>query len=95
MTAAGAIETLQSAAKKYYVTNSAWPTNITTLKATGYLPTSFSEIAPWGGVYSVVVNSADPQKFDISLSLPSSAAAKLTTASLDKPKNLQQYGSQD
>ena len=74
---AEAIETLRSAANKYYVANNVWPADMATLQTAGYLPANFLKTTPWGGVYSIGVNSTDPQKFDIRLSLPSSAAAKL------------------
>ena len=81
--AAESVKTLRTASESYIAAGNMTYAGITIagLQAAGYLPASFSATGsnPWGGNYSISVNS-DPNKVDISLTGVSTiASARLSS----------------
>ncbi len=55
--AAGQIQQILNAGLSYYVTNQAWPTDVTQLQTGGYLP-SGTIVGPWGYGYTLSTNAS-------------------------------------
>lgn len=70
--AAESVKALRTAAESYIAAGNMTYTGITIsgLQTLGFLPAAFSATGsnPWGGNYTIVPNSADASKVDISLS---------------------------
>ena len=77
--AAQSVRALRSAAENYLAAGNMTYTGISIsgLQTSGYLPNAFSATGsnPWGGNYTVAVNSSDSGKVDISLTSVASASA--------------------
>lgn len=61
------MSTIGQAALAYYVTNNAWPANIATLQAGGYLNPSWSTVNPWQNTYTI---SSTESAFTVSTTVP-------------------------